>query len=152
AHREASRRTGRSSRVVCPFRLGCGHGELSVTLHLDAGSVPVLVPLVSELGRPSGMLAHGRARCGPAWTAWHSRGRGSTPTARSTVSAPVVKAGRDLTRRRHGLGLFDRTRIPEEARLGGALLPRGGGTARVRVSLRGPLEGPEDQGAGEGPS
>ena len=50
-----------------------------------------------------------------------------------------------------GLGLLDRPGVPEEARLGGGVLPRGGRAARLRVPVRGPLEGPEDQGAGQGP-
>ena len=56
------------------------------------------------------------------------------------------------TRRRRGLGLLDRSRIPEEARLGRGVLQGGGGTPRVRVPLRRAIEGPEDPGAGQEPA
>ena len=48
------------------------------------------------------------------------------------------------TRRHDGLGLLDGSRVPGEARLGGAVLSRGGRAARVRLPLCGPFEGPED--------
>src|SRR5262245_65628132 len=47
---------------------------------------------------------------------------------------------------KNGVGFFHRTRVPGEARLGRGVLPRGGRTPRLRVPLRGPLQGPEDQG------
>ena len=42
---------------------------------------------------------------------------------------------------RDGVGLLDRTGVPEEARLGRGVLPGGGRAARLRVPVRGPLAG-----------
>ena len=50
------------------------------------------------------------------------------------------------------MGFLERARVPGEARLGRGVLPRGGRAARVRVPVRGPVAGPEDQGAGQGPA
>ena len=81
-----------------------------------------------------------------------ANGRICTRDASARLDQADCTATHRSRSRAHGLGLLHRSGVPEEARLGRGVLPGGGRAARLRLPVRGPLAGPEDQGAGQGPA